>query len=299
VQAQQTISTYDDRGDMTGRCDLWWRNTPDDPNHHIGLIGRFHADDGNSAQRLLENAASRLKAEGCTLALGPMDGDSWHSYRATTWSGTRPEFVMEPPVEETLAGYFTAAGFNLHSRYISAEMDVDGALVSKRYKLLGWILGRRFRMRHLDPNDYDAEMARIHRFCCSAFAGNHLYTPIDTGEFRELYAPMKEHLDPEFVFIVEKAEQIVGLLFAMPDLNQQARGEAIDTLIFKTLAVAPEMRGRGIAFLLMYSGFRAAKAAGYRKIIHALMYRDNRSRDFSGRNRIDIMREYGLFSRAL
>jgi GNAT superfamily N-acetyltransferase len=256
---------------MTGRCDLWWRNTPDDPNHHIGLIGRFHADDGNSAQRLLENAASRLKAEGCTLALGPMDGDSWHSYRATTWSGTRPEFVMEPPVEETLAGYFTAAGFNLHSRYISAEMDVDGALVSKRYKLLGWILGRRFRMRHLDPNDYDAEMARIHRFCCSAFAGNHLY----------------------------KAEQIVGLLFAMPDLNQQARGEAIDTLIFKTLAVAPEMRGRGIAFLLMYSGFRAAKAAGYRKIIHALMYRDNRSRDFSGRNRIDIMREYGLFSRAL
>ena len=299
MQAQQTISTRDDRGETTGRCDLWWRDTPPDPNHRIGLIGHFHADDSASAQRLLDNAVTRLKAEGCTLALGPMDGDSWHSYRATTWAGTRPAFVMEPPVEETLAGYFPAAGFNLHSRYISAEMDIDGALVSMRYKLLGWILGKRFRLRHLDPDDYDSEMARIHRFCCRAFAGNHLYTPIDADEFRELYAPIKAHIDPGLVFILEKAGQILGLLFAMPDLNQQARGESIDTLIFKTLAVAPEMRGRGIAFLLMYNGFRAAKAAGYRKIIHALMYRDNRSRSFSGRNRIDIMREYGLFSRAL
>ena len=299
MQAQQTIRTQDHRGQTTGHCDLWWRNTPADPKHRIGLIGRFHADDSDSAQRLLEDAASRLKTEGCTLALGPMDGDSWHDYRATTRTGTRPAFVMEPPVEETLAGYFTAAGFDLHSRYISAEMDVDGALVLQRYRLLSWILGKRFRLRNLDPDDYDAEMARIHEFCCRAFAGNHLYTPIDVDEFRELYAPMKAQIDPRFVFIVEKAGQIVGLLFALPDLNQQARDESIDTLIYKTLAVAPEMRGRGIALLLMHSGLRAAKSAGYRKIIHALMYRDSRSRAFSGRNRIDIMREYGLFSRAL
>ena len=283
----------------TGRCDRWWRHTPADPRHRIGLIGHFRADDGDSARCLLERAAERLREEGCTLALGPMDGDSWHSYRATTWSGTRPAFVMEPPVEESLAGYFTAAGFDLHSRYVSEAMAIDGAVISNRVRLLCWILGKRYRVRHLDADDYDAEMGRIHRFCCRAFAGNHLYTPIDADEFRELYAPLRARIDPRFVFIAEKAGQIIGLLFALPDLNQRARGEPVDTLIFKTLAVAPEMRGRGIAALLMYRAFRAAQAAGYRRIIHALMYRDNRSRGFSGRNRVDVMREYGLFSRAL
>ena len=228
-----------------------------------------------------------------------MDGDSWHGYRATTWAGTRPAFALEPPIEETLAGYFTAAGFGLHSSYISAEMDVDGARALLRHRLLGWVLDKRFRVRNLDLDNYDAEMERIHRFCCRAFAGNHLFTPIDAGEFRELYAPLKARVHPEFVFIVEHGGQIVGLLFAIPDLNQQARGEPIDTLVLKTLAVAPEMRGRGIALLLMYRVWRAARSAGYRKIIHALMYKDNRARALSKYNRIDVMREYGLFSREL
>ncbi|TNF88215.1 MAG: N-acetyltransferase [Gammaproteobacteria bacterium] len=299
MQAQQTICIRDINGEITGHCDLWWRNTPHDPNHRIGLIGRFHADDGDSAQRLLANAGNRLKAEGCTMALGPMDGDSWHSYRATTRAGTRPAFVMEPSVDDTLAGYFTAAGFNLHSSYISAEMDLDGARISNRYRLLSWFLGKRLRLRNLDIEDYDAEMERIHRFCCRAFNDNHLYTPIDAREFCALYEPLRTHINPELVFIVEKDGQILGLLFAIPDLNQLQRGEAIDTLIFKTLAVAPEMRGRGIAFLLMYRGLRAARAAGYRRIIHALMYRDNRSRGFSDNNQVDVIREYGLFSREL
>jgi len=49
---------------------------------------------------------------------------------------------------------------------------------------------------------------------------------------------MKSTIRPEFVFIAEKAGRVIGLLFAMPDINQQLRGESVDTLIFKTLAIA-------------------------------------------------------------
>jgi predicted N-acetyltransferase YhbS len=206
---------------------------------------------------------------------------------------------MEPPADETLAGYFEEAGFGLHSAYISAEMDIDGARISTWFRLLTWVLGKRFRLRTLDLDDYDAEMERTHRFCSEAFAGNHLYTPIDAREFRALYAPLQAHIRPEFVIFAEKAGKIVGLLFAIPDLNQQQGGESVDTLVYKTLAVAPQWRGRGIASLLLYRGYCAARSAGYRKIIHALMHRDNRSCQLAEHNQVSIMREYGLFSREL
>ncbi len=280
-------------------CDLWWQDTPAVAQHRVGLIGRIDAVDAPNAQQLLERATNELRQAGCTLALGPMDGDSWHAYRATTSVGNEPAFALEPAVDTSTAAWFRSAGFGLHARYESAVMPIDGARIPWRYRLLLPLLQRRYRLRSIDLGNFDAELERMHRFCLRAFADNHLYTPIGLDDFRALYRPLREHLRPEFVLIAEVDGDMTGLLFALPDLAQLERGETVDTLIFKTLAVAPEQRRRGLAFLLMYRAFRAAQAAGYRRIIHALMYRANRSREFSARNRVQVMREYGLFAKEL
>ncbi len=296
---QKTLRLATDDSASAARCDLWWQDTPLVARHRVGLIGRIAADDAGSAAELLEQATGELRRAGCTLALGPMDGDSWHAYRATTTAGTEPAFALEPARDESLADCFRGAGFDLHSSYQSTVMSVDGARIPWRYRLLLPLLNRRYRLRTIDLDNFDAELTAMHAFCLRAFADNHLFTPIGLEDFRELYRPLREHLRPEFVLIAEVDGEMVGLLFALPDLKQLERGEAIDTLIFKTLAVAPSQRRRGLAFLLMYRAWRAARAAGYRRIIHAMMYRANRSREFSARNEIRVVREYGLFAKEL
>jgi len=37
-----------------------------------------------------------LRAAGCALAAGPVDGDTWHRYRLVTWSDGTPPFSLEP-----------------------------------------------------------------------------------------------------------------------------------------------------------------------------------------------------------
>jgi GNAT superfamily N-acetyltransferase len=299
MSAQQSIAVYADNGKVSGRCSLWWRNTPFDPLHRIGLIGEFEARDQADATRLLGKATAALGAAGCTLALGPMDGDSWHSYRATTWSDGEPAFVMEPALEDKRAAFFARAGFSVHSCYLSAALAIDDVRVAFWHRMLAGLARWRYRIRNIDLENYDAELDRIHRFCCRSFRGNHLYSPIDAQSFHALYAPLKPMIQPEFVYIAEQAGEMIGLLFAIPDLNQSLRGEAVDTLVWKTLAIAPEMRGRGIGFLLMYQSYQAARAAGYRRIIHALMHQDNRSFYCSLRNRVRVIREYALFAREI
>jgi len=53
-----------------------------------------HEDDALTA--LLQGAAAQLRAAGCELAAGPVDGDTWHHYRLVTWSDGTPAFTLEP-----------------------------------------------------------------------------------------------------------------------------------------------------------------------------------------------------------
>ena len=191
---QKTLQYQPDNGAPIARCDLWWLDTPAVDQHRVGLIGRFIAGDAGSARRLLERASGELREAGCTLAIGPMDGDSWHAYRATTRVGTEPAFALEPSRDESTADWFLDAGFELHARYQSTVMPIDGARIPWRYRLVLPLLTRRFQLRTIDLDDFDAELERMHQFCLRAFAGNHLYTPIELDDFRALYDPLREYL---------------------------------------------------------------------------------------------------------
>src|SRR5438045_3632479 len=61
-------------GHAVARCSLWWRQTPAYPNNTLGYVGHYAVADPAAAPALLHNACERLRAEGCTLAVGPVDG---------------------------------------------------------------------------------------------------------------------------------------------------------------------------------------------------------------------------------
>jgi GNAT superfamily N-acetyltransferase len=100
------------------------------------------------------------------------------------------------------------------------------------------------------------------------------------------------------VLLAEAKDRVVGFLFAIPDLAQAARGQPIDTMIAKSMAVLPEYGGIGLGGVLMERAHAAGRSLGFRRSIHALMHQDNRSRRLSSRT-ARVIRRYTLYERLL
>ena len=284
-------------GAQASRCALWWREVPSLPGRRLGLVGRYRAAGADAACRLLHIACDRLRAEGCTHAVGPMDGSTWHDYRFVTWRGGDPPFWLEPDHPDDWPCHFEQAGFEVLANYWSSRCD-DLDMFPRHSALDARLHAQGFAVRALDLTRLDVEIELLWRLASDAFAGNFLYTPISLAEFRCLYAAVIPRISPQFVLFAEHQRQAVGFLFSFPDLAQAARGEAVDTLVVKTLGVARARGGRGIGNWLVERAISQARASGLRRAIFALMHEDNPSRHV-GRGAMRDFRRYSLFARAL
>jgi GNAT superfamily N-acetyltransferase len=257
-------------------------------------------------------ACVQLQAAKCTFAVGPCDGSTFRNYRLVTQRSLQggdghPPFLLEPDNPDEWPGDFLAAGFSAWSEYLSnlAPLSAPDPQLETRTAALAQ---QGIHLRDLDPaifaaapgdsSAFDRELARIYPLVMTAFANNPLFTPIDYSEFYAQYAPIRSLLAPDLVALAERDGELVGLLFALPDYAQAQRGEKIDTVILKTLAVLPSLSGIGLGSLLSAKVHTQAYHLGYRWAIHALMHVENRSRRISAHT-ASSFRGYTLFARLL
>jgi GNAT superfamily N-acetyltransferase len=288
----------DDTGSVVGRCSLWWRATPPYEGHRLGLIGHYAVRDVQAAAQLLPFACDQLAAHACTLAVGPMEGNTWQRYRLLSERGTEPIFFLEPDNPDEWPAHFLSNGFSPLAQYYSA---LNTALELQDPRLPE--LGRRLEMegivlRRLDLDHFEEELCGIHELSLAGFAHNFLYTPISQDDFVAQYRGIRPHVRPELVLLAERHSRAIGYVFALPDLLQAQRGQAIDTVIIKTLAVHPELGGAGLGTLLTARCQEAAHKLGYSRAIHALMHETNKSRRISSHTARPI-RRYTLYARSL
>lgn len=287
-----------ENGETSARGSLWWRRGPSLPGEELGMIGHYAARDGFAARKLLRLACDELRARGCTLAVGPMDGSTWRHYRLLTERGSEPVFFLEPDNPNDWPGHFLESGFEPLAVYFSAmtadlrPCDPRVPEIKKRLESQG------VHIRPLDTERLDDEFRRIHTVSLASFRNNFLYGSISEPEFREQYSRILPFLRPELVLIAEQGEKALGFIFALPDLLQARRGQAINTVIIKTLAVLPERAHAGLGSLLLARCQEVARDLGYGRAIHALMHETNYSRNLS-RRYANTMRRYTLFARRL
>ena len=278
------------------RCALWWRNAPALAGQRLGLIGAYAPRGADGARRLLDAACARLRLAGCTTAVGPMDGSTWHRYRLTTWTSGAPLFFMEADNPADWPAHFVDAGFAPLAHYYSSQCD-DLAAYGSDPKLEARLRRQGWRDRAIDVSRLDAELALLWRLASDAFAENFLYTPITEAEFHRLYQPAIGMVRPELVRIAEQQGQPFGFVFGLPDMLQAAHGR-VDTVIVKTLGVSCARRGRGVGSWLVERVLTQARALGFRKAIFALMHEDNASRRI-GRGHMRDIRRYTLYAKPL
>ena len=285
-------------GMVVARASLWWRQAPTMSGERPGIVGHFAAVDEPAGKELLDTACHELKRRECSICVGPMDGNTWRRYRLMTERGPEPPFFLEPDNPDEWPGFFHAASFAPLATYFSAmndDLTVEDPRVARATERLE---ADGVRLRALKPQDFVEELRRIYAVSRAAFEKNYLYSPIEEAEFLAQYEPIRAHVVPELVILAEQKEQPVGFVFSVPDLAQAKRGQRVDTVILKTVAVMPGRRSAGLGNVLVSQCQQAARALGFRRVIHALMHESNNSLNLSGRY-AKPFRRYTLYARKL
>ncbi|NJL06120.1 MAG: GNAT family N-acetyltransferase [Chloroflexaceae bacterium] len=289
---------------VRARCALWWSNTPTYQHQQVGYIGQFAATDEQAAVAMLHSASAALCHAGCTLAVGPIDGNTWNTYRAVIERGDEPPFLLEPDTPDFVARAFDMAGFDLLATYMSDMVDdlrpfaeaQRGTRIRERLAERGVTLRPATDAELADPQQFVRLLQAIYRVSVEAFAHNLLYQPQSEAAFIEQYAAVKQAINPQLVWLAEHGEEVIGYCVTFPDWLPARRGLPVDTVIIKTVAVLPAWDGQGIGALLGEQCQQTAARLGFRRAIHALRHEDasacNLSRHYSTRT----IRRYGLFA---
>ncbi|PAW77851.1 MAG: hypothetical protein B9S32_09630 [Verrucomicrobia bacterium Tous-C9LFEB] len=286
-------------GNSLARGSIWWNQVPALPNQRLGIIGHFASSSFEATQQLLTHLCGRLKDQKCTMAIGPMDGNTWRKYRFVTETGSESPFFLEPQNPSEWPQWFLQCGFTSLAEYSSSlitdlqKRDPRVNRVRERLEKSG------ISIQSLQLDRFDEELQEIHQVSSTAFTHNFLYTPLSLDHFHTLYEPIRPHIVPELVFLAKKEGKLVGYLFGIPDLAQAQRGQKVDTTIIKTLAVLPGKSYGGLGALLVDEFHYQSRKAGFGRCIHALEYQGNGKVQHLSQFFGDVMRRYTLFARPL
>jgi hypothetical protein len=264
-----------------------YRDAPSWEGLRTAAIGNFRCDNAATGEALLGQIAVSLRSEGYEALLGPMDGDTWHSYRVIVESDGSPPYAMEPVSGPCDLAAFQVAGFTAVSSYVSSRAALADAIGPGAAVTIPGVT-----VTPWDGRGPDLLIGKLFDLSAASFAGKSFFKPIAKAEFLKLYEPVLPAIDPRLVFFARGESGLVGFLFGLPN---RLEGPHPKTAILKTYAGAIP----GAGHMLADAFHRAARELGFVDVIHALMHVDNVSLERSRQHTGAIFRRYALMARRL
>ena len=297
-QADQHFAVLDHKDQVRARCSVWWRDSAQVNGTRTGTIGHYAATEETFGERLLEHACRELKNRGCELAVGPMDGNTWRRYRFVTERGTAKPFFMEPDNPDEWPLHFSRHGFRPLAHYVS-EINPHMAVRQPEIgSLREKMQSAGVSISSLDTDNPDADLDGIYDVVCESFKDGFMYTTLDRESYRRMYVPLLKSVDPRLMLVARQGGEVVGFIFAPPDMLQRTYQDDIDALVIKTIAILPRKELSGLGRVLIVDMLANAVEMGFTTAISALMHTDNRSQKISS-DCAGPMRRYSLFAREL
>lgn len=279
----------------------------------VATIGNFEAlDDAEATAELLSHAAQWAIDQGAQRVVGPMNGDTWHSYRWNLGPRDEAPFLMEPYNPPYYPTLWEAAGFEVLQTYHSRRIDdVEGAARHHRPRWAGArSLG--YRIEPMSEVSFEEALDRVYDMVCVIFADGFLYTPLRRSGFKKLYDGAEAILDGELsFFLVDRHGNDAGFAFVFPDYARavramQGRQNLWAKVKFlarrerhranvKTFGVMPEHRGQGLAAAMAHKYFDAIATSGFEEANICLIQDDNVGSIKMDGERGRVFRRYALY----
>ena len=295
-------------------CASIWTHTDmvDEKGVRAGAIGHFEAMTGEGAKEILELACRRLKEEGASYMIGPIDGSTWNSYRLVTYSDGSMPFLMEPQYKEGYSRWLEEAGFKPTYLYFSTKETIEEAWQQEPLEEDKETLGDETLLLHnedskLAQNKSSADIIvekvnlqqleevldSIYEISIQSFKQNLFYKPIDREAFKAMYRSYQQFLVADLILVAKKGDKPVGFIFSLPNYLDSTRR----SVVIKTIAVLPEYRQEGIGKKLYEAVTKEALKLEFREFITALIYKENNSQRLCDGGK--VIREYTLFRKEL
>lgn len=244
------------------------------------IFGELTAKSANALESLL-----KLLQKSHSELIGPMDGSTWKSYRAVTYSDGREPFLLEPRNPTFFPSVFEKLGFKVQERYFSSVVPLHSAQDERIQRVKSRLEEHGIIIRNIDLDNFEEELKSLYDLSCEAFKDNPYYTHISQEEFFALYMPYKETIPAELVQLVYLNEQLIGYMFALIDKQN---------LIIKTTAFKPLKASAGTTLVLIDNLAKYALKLGCTDLIYALMHEDNHSAKTANKN-AKVFRRYALY----
>jgi hypothetical protein len=293
------LLAVDDHDGQRAGCSLWWSEVPKLDTHRVGVIGHYSASNNPAAELLLRRATRRLRDAGCTCAIGPMDGSTWRRYRFVTDVGQEPAFFLEPQNPQEWPLQFLLRGFSPVASYCSA-ININLSCPARRSeRTAARLRSMGVVMRSLRVGEVRWYLPHIYRLCRVAFRNNFLFADLPENDFMRLYEKILAIVRPELVIVAEQQTDLVGFLFAVPDILRQRSGLPTDTFIIKTVAILPRRELAGLGGIMVELVQQIGKDLGFSRCIHALMDERNTLARNVSNSYAQTMRRYTLYAKDL
>lgn len=209
-----------------------------------GFFGFFECEERyETAKALFDAACGWLREQGLSGVRGPAN-PSLNDIAGLLVNGFDrvPSILMpyNPPYyEDYLVRYgferaMTMWAYYVHQKFTDYDRLRRGAEIVKRRN-------PDLKLRTLDMTRFDQEAELVLDIYTEAWSDNWGFVPPTPAEFKRLAADLKQVVDPEMVFILEKAGEPVAFSLSLPNINYGLKripnGRLLPTGLLKLLAV--------------------------------------------------------------
>jgi len=278
-----------------------------------------HQGDASFSRRLFREARAWAREQGAQHLYGPINFTTHGAYRLLidAEQDAHP-FVGEPYNPAAYPALLESLGFRVARRYITQISN--GVLDTRRIDLARRaLLAAGYTLTPLDGSLWRAMLPDLKPLADAMFAHNFAFTPITHESFARGYGEsVARRMCPRTSLLARGPRgDIAGFVLVYPDYGPlvarsagasrvapsalsfaehaplvEQRGPR--TAIVRTIAVAPDHRGRGLSHALG-AAVVASGAAHYDRWIGALIRDDNPSRRF-GDTQTHAIRRYALYA---
>jgi GNAT superfamily N-acetyltransferase len=262
----------------------------------MGFFGFFEVlEDNEAAEALFDAASEWVRAKGMTAIRGPANPTVNDEYGLLVDGFDSPPMVMmtyNPPYyADFIERYGFVKAMDLWAYHLDTSI-LGGEKVDKLPAKLTRVAEAarkryNYAVRTINLKDWDAEVERFKKVYNSAWEKNWGAVAMTEHEIEHLAEGLKQIMDPDLVFVVEKDGKVIGVSITLPDVNQALLRahpspqtwepwtllkffwrykirSCIDGIRVLILGVLEPYRGTGVDALLYYETTLAALPKGYR-----------------------------------